>query len=975
VNTKSLTISGRLSAISLRSSTAVDSMKRRRGRPRKQQNNQVVVQCRKGLSQPLMSQKPTVVGIKTRSKRAAVDTTMFPIVNDENVILDLPASREIQSRYGRRMHTIDRQNSDTATRNVIRNRYYLKDQSVSSIASQEHHHQLQLSLEKPRVSLASSKKNPSIINTSTSQPILVAPSSSGLATAAAVSNTVNQPTFSTEKTWSGKVSTDTVLALEESHEDPATSSAALCISLQFLGCNNEVATSRHAEVTIPSPALHSVATRYPRRHSSQNDPNMNNVTIEQSSHPKSFSMKKPQRRGSDTRTGNNTVESITTARLENPSNNLSSQSLPRVYGPVYTHQIFPGEYIRGYRPTLDRLALFAHEESEANAKDEKSPLAKESLAPSHWHPSYIHHHPNIPVSLMSRSTSEHAAATSVCHATRTLDVRVRIAPSGTRCDVSVTTERLANVVPATQRNNDVNCGDGHSKNDGRPSKRRRRGCTNAWYQSIDEEKKYDDGSLYSEGEIEDAADKDDDEEWSHDDLCSTSEGDESNANDEELEYAAASVSYHASDREGATRQCRMPISEIKERLAQALPPIDCDNTDEKTGSGGKRSTSRLKLRTKVPIEADYLENVVGTVIREYEIADRGTFVLSLATGSEAASYHSSVQKLALFFIETADGVDISDYSAGFWKVLYLFQKLPGYRDQETILPRSHRSGFWRSTSHSVATSSSRYALAGYMTLFHFRSLFRKPKPGIVLRVCQALVLPHYQRCGHGKHMLHAVYDIAHGEASPSTLLPRSRTILKRTKLSKKSSSVNDAIVEINVEDPAPAFTALRVLVDFERYQQSVAMGTSWFLSLFKGVQSDVKTKKHWPTILESGLPSIFDGERGMATLPDNVALAAANRAKITVRQIHIVYEMDRLQELTHVQAQRNCHLDTIITPTEVEELERQYRLLVKKRLNHEDRDEISLLRSKVDMQAELGRRFNKVVGEYRRLLQLPVHKV
>jgi histone acetyltransferase 1 len=50
-----------------------------------------------------------------------------------------------------------------------------------------------------------------------------------------------------------------------------------------------------------------------------------------------------------------------------------------------------------------------------------------------------------------------------------------------------------------------------------------------------------------------------------------------------------------------------------------------------------------------------------------------------------------------------------------------------------------------------------------MTLFHFMAPFHKPNPGIIVRICQALVFPPYQGQGHGKRMMQILYDILHGK--------------------------------------------------------------------------------------------------------------------------------------------------------------------------------------------------------------------
>jgi histone acetyltransferase 1 len=99
-----------------------------------------------------------------------------------------------------------------------------------------------------------------------------------------------------------------------------------------------------------------------------------------------------------------------------------------------------------------------------------------------------------------------------------------------------------------------------------------------------------------------------------------------------------------------------------------------------------------------------------------------------------------------------------------------------------------------------------------MTLYHFTSHFRKPLPGTVLRICQVLLLPPYQRSGHGQRMLTIIHEWADGTFNHS--LPT-------------DLAVND-IVEINVEDPAPAFIWLRNKVDYQRLNNAAYNNNMWF---------------------------------------------------------------------------------------------------------------------------------------------------
>ena len=123
--------------------------------------------------------------------------------------------------------------------------------------------------------------------------------------------------------------------------------------------------------------------------------------------------------------------------------------------------------------------------------------------------------------------------------------------------------------------------------------------------------------------------------------------------------------------------------------------------------------------------------------------------------------------IAKWYIETADSVNFADER---WEVLNLHRK-----DSSGII------GVDGTAAHAEACT---YSFAGYMTLFTFNNPFLGSK----IRVCQAFVLPHMQGSGLGRMMLLAVYQLA--KSRPS-------------------------IVEVTVEDPAPAFEKLRDSTDCE----------------------------------------------------------------------------------------------------------------------------------------------------------------
>ncbi len=154
----------------------------------------------------------------------------------------------------------------------------------------------------------------------------------------------------------------------------------------------------------------------------------------------------------------------------------------------------------------------------------------------------------------------------------------------------------------------------------------------------------------------------------------------------------------------------------------------------------------------------------GSLIHQFSVATVHYEVyLATAKDEGASELLHRAEKIAMWYIETADSVDFSDDR---WEALFLYAV--------------HK------TAQSSEQSATRY-FAGYMTLFSFRNPFR----GTKLRVCQALVLPHRQGHGLGREMLLCVYK--------HIVQPRGD------------------ICELTVEDPAVGFQRLRDAVDFELF--------------------------------------------------------------------------------------------------------------------------------------------------------------
>jgi hypothetical protein len=157
---------------------------------------------------------------------------------------------------------------------------------------------------------------------------------------------------------------------------------------------------------------------------------------------------------------------------------------------------------------------------------------------------------------------------------------------------------------------------------------------------------------------------------------------------------------------------------------------------------------------------------VGSLLNQLNFSGE-EFELRLASHKhypESTRLLRRAEKVAMWFIETADSVDFEDER---WEIIILYQK-------------------------KTDSSGTEYRLfGGYMTLFTFHN----PFAGSKLRVCQALVLPHLQGKGMGREMLLAVYRIV---------------------------AERPDVVEVTVEDPCPAFERLRDAVDTEWAMQLFA---------------------------------------------------------------------------------------------------------------------------------------------------------
>ena len=374
---------------------------------------------------------------------------------------------------------------------------------------------------------------------------------------------------------------------------------------------------------------------------------------------------------------------------------------------------------------------------------------------------------------------------------------------------------------------------------------------------------------------------------------------------------------------------QLVIADIVEKLSMTVPPIVSVKLN------GTLNNDMLPTKNDDNQEggADimgYLAKPIGKVFKKYNRKIKGgnnsttteeaKFVITMADGSkpEVSRYHNAIQPLARWFIETADDVDISDTSRGSWKVMYLFRE------------------------HTEST----FSFVGYITLLHIHSPFRKPRSGTIVRVCQALILPPYHRAGHGSTMLHSLFEYADDAAKV---------------VEEGATMPGMDIIEVNVEDPAPAFVALRDCVDYQRFvaicdpskahepASNDGHGKNDKLNFEYLAEHDVTNKANFLPISDDNLASVAD------TL------------KITKHQVQIIHEIYKLSQVEKWKQSLPKNDDK--SDELIKQVETYYRLMVKRSLRAHRIEELGACDGDKEKQkALLGEWFDQTYSHYHRLL-------
>ena len=354
---------------------------------------------------------------------------------------------------------------------------------------------------------------------------------------------------------------------------------------------------------------------------------------------------------------------------------------------------------------------------------------------------------------------------------------------------------------------------------------------------------------------------------------------------------------------------KMRVETIVKHLMRGLPKVDGilmfdGETYTVVREDGNTKSLPSTVKAIDEVDNDYLDDFIGKDIRAYTKRkhpmslrgsggiesdsctgdDEATFVITLADmrdDAKARQYHDEVEKLAPWWIETADCVRMGSTEGlsnkvgernAHWKVMYLFER----HDASPSGPLLR--------GHIMKPGSYRYSLAGYMTLlFHGKKMV----------VCQVLILPPYQRSGHGQVLMETAYE-------KLAWFPR----ISMTPVSL-----------IDVELPGKAFVSLRDRIDYNSITHVVER---------------LKTP-NTPKLPQDCFPS--SRNRSLKAFPDDLITFLASKLKITPRQVQIGYEIWLLAEIdAHIRHNLSSLTGVANMNELVTSLEASYKSIVKRSL-------------------------------------------
>ena len=260
------------------------------------------------------------------------------------------------------------------------------------------------------------------------------------------------------------------------------------------------------------------------------------------------------------------------------------------------------------------------------------------------------------------------------------------------------------------------------------------------------------------------------------------------------------------------------------------------------------------------LEEEEKEEMVGKEVARYSVKDSSFAIHLSGLGSEAEkALFDRVQASTVWSIENSSTTDLDNDSFE----LYTLYDCSGAKP-----------------------------IAGFAITFMFTNPILTATPHF-LRICQVVVLPAYRKQGHCRRMISAIYA--------------------------KATS-DDQIYEVSVEDPCPAFTRVRDVVDV-------------------GVCDSIKELK--------------EGSFTKGIVDKETVELVRKKAKLTAKQVQRCYEVMRYKKLDKSN----------------EASVKEFRLNVKRRLRVERAEDLDYIKDKEEIKKKLAEMYEEVKSEYEELLK------
>ncbi|KAN0018460.1 hypothetical protein ACTFIU_011078 [Dictyostelium citrinum] len=166
-------------------------------------------------------------------------------------------------------------------------------------------------------------------------------------------------------------------------------------------------------------------------------------------------------------------------------------------------------------------------------------------------------------------------------------------------------------------------------------------------------------------------------------------------------------------------------------------------------------------------EKEKLFKPIGKKIHEYTIRDKESgeeteyeIYFGRITDQAVFRYHEKLQIFVLWYIDGSSYIWTDDPN---WDIFFIFEK-------------------------RIIDGEKRYGIAGYSTIYNF---YHHPEQTRA-RISQYLILPPYQRMGHGKYLFNSIYQYY-----------------------KTNDGFYGPVYDVTIEDPADEFNLLRNYVDLK----------------------------------------------------------------------------------------------------------------------------------------------------------------